>query len=182
MKKAAAEYLRAPYAKVLIPNDDGSFSAEVLEFTGCFAQGDTADEAIKNLDAAALEWIEAALAQGREIPEPSTTRGYSGTVSLRIPRGLHRQAVRMAEREGVSLNQYLLTSISARVGADDLFNRTCHVLAARAMTPTIAFNIPMAITIAFGKVSEQTELRPADSGGNSRRLIFPVLGEAVGVR
>ncbi len=122
------EYLKAPYARVLIPNEDGSFSAEILELTGCFAQGDTADEALKNLDKAALEWIEAAIRQGREIPEPSSTRGYSGTISLRIPKGLHRQVTRMAERDGVSMNQYLVTAISARVGADDLFNRTAQRL------------------------------------------------------
>lgn len=131
MPKSAEEYLRAPYGRMLFRNDDGSFTAEMLEFPGCFAEGETSHEAIQNLDAAALEWVEAAQRLGREIPEPFTTRGYSGTISLRIPKALHRQAARMAERESVSLNQYLVTAIAARVGADDLFNR----IAQRSVAP-----------------------------------------------
>lgn len=122
-KKTPQDYLQLPYARLLIPNGDGSFSAEILEFTGCFAQGETAEEAIRNVNASAAEWIDAAMGSGREIPEPFTTRGYSGTISLRLPKAIHRQASRLAERDGVSLNQYLLTAIAARVGADDLLNR-----------------------------------------------------------
>lgn len=124
-RQTTDDYLQRPYARLLIPNDDGSYSAEILEFTGCFSQGETPEEAVANVNHMAAEWLEAALKQGREIPEPFTTRGYSGTISLRIPRGLHRQAARMAERDGISLNQFLLSAIAARVGAEDLLE---HVL------------------------------------------------------
>lgn len=123
MVSKAEEYLKQPYARIIIPHEDGSFSAEILEFTGCFAQGDSPKEALKNLHSAAKEWIEACLRRSRDIPPPTATQGYSGTVSLRLPKALHRQASRMAERDGVSLNQYLVSAIAARVGADDLFNR-----------------------------------------------------------
>lgn len=55
------EYLKQPYSRILIPNDDGSFSAEILEFPGCFAQGDSVTEAIKNIEDSALSWIQACL-------------------------------------------------------------------------------------------------------------------------
>lgn len=116
-------FLKKPYARVLTPEDDGTYSAEVLELSGCFAQGDSPSEAIENLNCAAAEWIEASLARGQEIPEPSETRGYSGTISLRIPKGLHKRAAKMAERNGVSLNQFLVSAISAAVGAGDLYSR-----------------------------------------------------------
>jgi predicted RNase H-like HicB family nuclease len=120
-------YLKEPYTRILIPEDDGTYSAEILEFPGCFAEGDTPDEAIRDLEAAAEAWIEASLGQGHTIPEPDTNQGYSGNIALRLPRSLHRQAVRMAQRDGTSLNQFLVTAIAARVGAEDfyasLFNR-----------------------------------------------------------
>lgn len=140
-RKTSEEYLTAPYGRALFRNDDGTYTAEMLEFAGCFAEGDTAEEAVRNLDQSAREWIEASLNLGREIPEPFATRGYSGTISLRLPKAIHRQAARMAERDGVSLNQYLLTAISARVGADDLFNRMEQRLMTTMTTTAMTINV-----------------------------------------
>jgi len=116
-------YLNGPYSRILVPNEDGSFSAELQEFPGCFAQGDTEEEALRNLEAAAREWLASSLKNRSPIAEPFSVRGFSGALSLRIPRGLHRQAARLADREGTSLNQYIATAIAARVGADDLIGR-----------------------------------------------------------
>lgn len=122
-KRTPQHYLNQPYSRILIPNEDGGYSAEIMEMPGCFAEGATREEALQNLEDAAAEWIEASLRRHREIAEPFSVRGFSGAISLRMPRGLHRQAARMAEREGTSLNQYIVTAIAARVGADDLINR-----------------------------------------------------------
>ncbi len=123
MKKASEEYLKEPYSRILIPNDDGIYSAEILEFPGCFADGNTADEAMMNLSASAISWIEVCIEQGLEIPEPFMNQDFGGKIALRIPRSLHRQAVRFAERDGVSLNQFLVSAIAARVGAEDSCTR-----------------------------------------------------------
>jgi predicted RNase H-like HicB family nuclease len=119
MAKEKEPRLKEPYSRVLIPENDGSYFAEILEFPGCIAMGTTADEAVKNLDEAANEWIKAARAQGQEIPEPFANQGFSGKLALRLPRSLHRQATRFAERDGTSLNQFLISAIAARVGAED---------------------------------------------------------------
>ena len=132
-RKKTTEYLNRPYSRILIPNDDGTFFAEVMEFPGCFAEGETKEEALENLEKAATEWIESQLRGRREIVEPFNVRGFNGAVSVRLPRGLHRQAARMAEREGTSLNQYIVTAVSARVGADDLMSR----MAAAAATNVV---------------------------------------------
>jgi predicted RNase H-like HicB family nuclease len=136
------EYLRAPYARILMPESDGTFTAEILEFPGCLAQGDTAPEALSNLEAAARGWIAAALEQGQEIPAPTTNQGFSGRVALRLPRGLHRQAVRYAERDGTSLNQFLVTAVAARVGAEDVFDKIFqrYVKATPVVHQDVAFN------------------------------------------
>jgi antitoxin HicB len=82
------DYLDKPYARIVIPVEDDGFHGEILEFPGCFAQGDTVDEAYSNLESAAESWIESRLAAGYEIPEPSSSVTYSGRIVLRLPRSI----------------------------------------------------------------------------------------------
>jgi antitoxin HicB len=82
-------YLKKPYLRILIPDDEsGTFTAEILEFPGCIAQGDTVQEAYELLEEATKAWIEAALDLGQEIPPPSLAQGYGGKVALRPPKSL----------------------------------------------------------------------------------------------
>jgi predicted RNase H-like HicB family nuclease len=120
--RSLEEYVKKPYVRILIPDEDGGYSAEILEFPGCFAEGDTAGEAMRALERAAGSWIQAALDQGQDIPEPYQNQGYGGKIALRLPRSLHRQAVRLAARDGVSLNQFLVAAIAKHVGAQDCFS------------------------------------------------------------
>ncbi len=122
-KNDAKSYLRLPYARILIPEPEGGFFAEILEFPGCIAEGETPDEAFHNLESVAESWIESCLEQGQEIPPPSANHAYSGKIALRLPRDLHQLAARKAQRDGVSVNQILVTAIAAWVGADNLFER-----------------------------------------------------------
>jgi predicted RNase H-like HicB family nuclease len=145
--KTANDYLQQPYARIVIPVEGGGFHAEILEFPGCFAQGQTVKEAYKNLENAARSWIEACFSQGQEIPEPSSSLGFGGRIALRLPRSIHRQAMRMADRDGTSLNQYLVAAISARVGADDLYNLVANRLEQRIIA-TVS-NIARAAFYAY---------------------------------
>ncbi len=136
--KTVEEYLKAPYARVLTPDEeDGGFTAEILEFPGCFAEGETADEAYRNLEAAAEGWIQAALDLGQDIPEPSMPQGYGGRVALRLPRSLHRRAVQLAERDGTSLNQFLVAAVAERVGASNLYSLMTERLERRSMESAV---------------------------------------------
>ena len=122
-RKTAEQYLKEPYGKLIIPDGANTFSAEMPDFPGCFAQGATVEEAYRNLEEAAKSWIDVALARGHEIPSPSSSRNYSGHFHLRMPRSLHRSAGMRATRDGVSLNQCIVTAIAAWVGADNLYHR-----------------------------------------------------------
>src|SRR4029077_6589213 len=122
-RKTPEDYLKGAYARMITPETDGTFSVEILEFPGCFSQGESPDEALRNLEKAAKSWIAAALDQGQEIPPPSANHGYSGKIALRLPRSLHRLAMRKAERDNISLNQCLVTAIASWVGADDVCTR-----------------------------------------------------------
>jgi len=50
--------------------EDQAYIAEVPELPGCMADGETYQEAIKNVEIIIQEWIETAKELGREIPEP----------------------------------------------------------------------------------------------------------------
>ena len=117
MRKKPEDYLKEPYSRVLLPEEDGRFSAEILEFPGCFAQGNSPNDAFNNLEASAKSWIEASLDQGLDIPSPALNQSYSGKVALRIPRSLHKRAAQFAGRDGTSLNQFLVAAIASRIGA-----------------------------------------------------------------
>lgn len=153
-----AKYLSEPYSRVLVPDPSGGYFVEILEFPGCFSQGDTAEEAINNLREAMEGWIAAALDAGQSIPSPAASRGYSGHIALRMPKSLHREAVRRAELEGVSLNQYLVTAIEAHVAgqgvADEIAARVAAGLQARFTQIIVtqadlkgAFNVPGLPTV-----------------------------------
>src|ERR1700722_16701509 len=113
----ANEYLSRPYARRLTPDPSGGYVATIQEFPGLVAEGDSADEALRNLESAAIAWIETSLETGRTIPDPVELGGYSGKIALRIPRGLHKRAAEMASAEGTSLNQWLSTAISHYLGS-----------------------------------------------------------------
>lgn len=115
------EILQKPYSFVFLQNEDGTISGEIIEFPGCFSQGDTIGEAMENLINAAESWIEAVQEQGLQIPEPFITQDFGGKVALRLPKSLHKQAVRFAEMDGVSLNQFLVGAIAEKVGAMNLY-------------------------------------------------------------
>jgi predicted RNase H-like HicB family nuclease len=109
-------YLRRPYARVVIPESDGTYRAEILEFPGCLAMGDTLGEALAALEEVAAEWLDAALKRNQEIPDPVEEAEFSGRLLLRMPKSLHKKAARLAEREGVSLNQFIVTGLAEHIG------------------------------------------------------------------
>jgi predicted RNase H-like HicB family nuclease len=71
--------LQKPYSRVLIPEDCGGYSAQLLEFPGCWGEGITIGEALANLEQAARAWLEEALSKELPIPKPRKSRNGSGT-------------------------------------------------------------------------------------------------------
>jgi antitoxin HicB len=116
----SAEYLQRPYGRVVIPEGDGTFRAEIIEFPGCIAIGDTSAEALANLEDVAASWLEVVIAKGQRVPEPIENVGFSGKLVVRLPKSLHKKAANMAAREGVSLNQFIVSSIAEQVGTQSV--------------------------------------------------------------
>ena len=60
-------------------------------------------------------WVRDARAEGREVPPPGAAAAHSGKLLVRMPRSLHAELVRASDREGTSLNAYIVAALSASV-------------------------------------------------------------------
>jgi predicted RNase H-like HicB family nuclease len=103
------EYMKLPYKVEVIPDlDEGGYVASYPELVGCITCGDTMESAVANLEDAKRVWLEAAIEDGLEIPEPESANTYSGQFKLRIPKSLHKTLAEHSKAEGISMNQYCL--------------------------------------------------------------------------
>jgi predicted HicB family RNase H-like nuclease len=115
MEKNLNYYLGLDYTFIVnhIHDESGSYYyGKVAELDGCQSTADTAVELIKNLEDVKRDHLEIRLEFGDPIPEPKEMP--SGNIMLRMPKTLHWKLVGEAEREGISLNQYILYKLSSR--------------------------------------------------------------------
>jgi len=116
MERTVEYYLGLPYTIELIAEPAGGWFVAVKELSGCMSEGNTPEEAVEMIRDAMRGWIEISLEEGDPIPEPRNLDDFSGKFVVRVPRSLHRQLVERAEREGVSLNQYVNVALAQVVG------------------------------------------------------------------
>jgi antitoxin HicB len=117
VNKTLEYYVGLPYTIELRNTPGEGWFVRVRELPGCMSQGETSEDALANIQEAMHLWLEVSLDHGDAIPEPRPEEDYSGKFVVRVPRSLHRDLVEMAEREGVSLNQYINTALAQSVGA-----------------------------------------------------------------
>lgn len=60
------------YETVVAPNEQGGFTASILDLPGCISRGKTEQEALEGIQKAKADWIENAVNYGRPIPKPSS--------------------------------------------------------------------------------------------------------------
>ena len=96
---------------------------EIEELHGCITQAETLDDLFQAVEDARQLWIKTAYNEGQDIPLPRDMEEYTGKFIVRIPKSLHRNLVHAARREGVSLNQYVTSLLSAGVTKDTFQKR-----------------------------------------------------------
>jgi predicted RNase H-like HicB family nuclease len=106
-------YLGLKYPVEITEQAEGGYFVRVPDLPGCMSQGETVDEALANIDEARRLWLEVAHESGDEIPRPGESSEFSGKFVLRVPRYLHEELARAADRESVSLNTYVLSLVSS---------------------------------------------------------------------
>ena len=124
-----ARHLELPYQLDVRSERDGErtrWTATVEELPGCASRGNTADEALAGLRAAMESWLTAAIAENREIPQPGQDAGksrashsYSGRFLVRMPKSLHGELARAAEKEQISLNRLVTDVLASAVEQGD---------------------------------------------------------------
>jgi len=86
---------------------------EIYDEKICITQAETKIELLGMLEDAKKCWIETALEDGMDIPEPARDDDFSGKFNLRLPKSLHKNLAMSAKREGVSLNQMAMCLIAS---------------------------------------------------------------------
>jgi antitoxin HicB len=109
------EYMLLPYTVIIKPSPEGGYVAKIAELPGCITQGETLHEVTEMIEDAKAAWIDIAMQDGKEIPEP-VNEEYSGRFNVRIPKTLHKALVKQAKEEEVSLNQLTTYLLSAGIG------------------------------------------------------------------
>lgn len=115
MKVSAVDY---KIEVMKAPEDEGGFLAYIPQLK-CYGDGDTAEEAMEDVIAAANDLIEIALEDGVRIPEPDKIKvdeEFSGKLSLRLPKYLHAEVAKRAEEEDCSINQLIQSFIAMGMG------------------------------------------------------------------
>jgi predicted RNase H-like HicB family nuclease len=113
MTKNLSYYESLPYTVVVRRDEEGDFVAKIQELPGCVAHGESDAIAIEQLRSMQKLWLEDALSAGDVIPEPEAEEILpSGKWVQRVPRKLHRDLTRLAQRENVSLNQLVTSMLS----------------------------------------------------------------------
>lgn len=101
------------YSIILMWSDeDNCYIARIPEFPGLSAFGDTPEEAVKEAKIAAEGFLDVYKEDGCQIPEPHILEDFSGQTRLRLPKSLHANLSQQAEKEGISLNSYIVHLLS----------------------------------------------------------------------
>jgi predicted HicB family RNase H-like nuclease len=122
IKKQVEYYMNLPYTMTVryLDEQGGYFVAGYIELPDLTMTGDTPEEAVKELLIEKPEWFETCLEQGIPIPLPVEPQKYSGKIIVRMPPSLHESLIRIAELEGVSLNEYMVSSLAKSAGRDEV--------------------------------------------------------------
>ena len=89
------------------------FEARVKELPDLMEYADSYEEAYQLAIDAIETTAEVFAGKGRAMPQPHVSaEDYSGRITLRLPKSLHRAMVLASEEEGVSLNYYVVNVLS----------------------------------------------------------------------
>ncbi len=100
LERRALALMQHPYHKVLHGSRSEGFFAEVLELPGCWTDGDTEEDALRNLEEAMTAWLMTAIEHGDPVPAPLDDDGPCRSVAL--PEKLYRRLVEHARKSGLS--------------------------------------------------------------------------------
>ncbi|MGB0386939.1 MAG: toxin-antitoxin system HicB family antitoxin [Ardenticatenaceae bacterium] len=109
-------YMNLPYTIEIIHDTSDPLQpvwfAQVKELQGCMTEADTWEEINEMIHDAMAGWIDISLQKGLPIPEPQPVVENHARFTFGLPQSLHRHLVLAAQRDGVSLNQFVNVALS----------------------------------------------------------------------
>lgn len=113
------------------------FEARIKELPDVVDYGESPQEAYSLATDTIIGTAEAFSRLGRMFPLPAEeSNEYSGRVTLRIPKTMHRQMAMNADSEGVSLNTYIVQALSYFIG-------TSHAPVIRSFVSVVSASFPI---------------------------------------
>lgn len=96
--------------------EDEEYVATSAEFPGLSGLAESPQEAISELRVSIEAAIAAAVEDREPIPEPQQVGSHSGQFRVRVPKSTHSALSALAAREGMSLNQLVVSMLSEGLG------------------------------------------------------------------
>lgn len=93
--------------------EDDEFVATCVEFPSLSWLAETPESALTGLRELVNEVVADLRERGEDVPEPLSTRHYSGKFQLRLGEDLHRRLAIEAAEQHLSLNQYVTRKLAA---------------------------------------------------------------------
>jgi antitoxin HicB len=115
--------------------DGGGYTITFPDLPGCRSDGETPSEAESNGREAFDAWLEACIAEGREVPKPGQRGGSPSKFLQRVPRYVHAELLEQSGRQGVSVNSLVMGFIVAGLER----------INASGVRPSIASGVPSAL-------------------------------------
>lgn len=112
-------------------NEDAEYVVIFNDFKNIIGSGKTVGDAIEEAYGNLEAYFEFCDEEGIEIPNPSQKdlfNSYSGKVTVRMPKSLHRDMVEYANEDGISLNSLINDAIRlylSNVGLKKLVDSAC---------------------------------------------------------
>lgn len=92
--------------------EDGEFVATCLEFPSLSWLAGTQEAALGGLRDLVVDVVDDLRRNHEPVPEPLSSRTYSGKFNLRVGEELHRRLAMEAAAENLSLNQYVVRRLT----------------------------------------------------------------------
>ncbi|MDR3243240.1 MAG: type II toxin-antitoxin system HicB family antitoxin [Elusimicrobiota bacterium] len=91
---------------------DNVHIAYCLEFSTLMAHGNTSEKALFEIKKVVEETIKWMQEENESIPEPFGLKHLNGHLTLQMPSETRRKLMIKSAKEGISVNQYILSKIS----------------------------------------------------------------------
>ena len=111
MTDTSADITRYTY-RVTWSAEDEEYVATCLELPSLSWLAQTQEDALRGLRHLLEETVQDLHDHGEPVPEPLSTKTYSGKFNLRVGEHLHRRLAMQAAEERVSLNQYVIRRLN----------------------------------------------------------------------